>query len=85
MPSRAFNRLLLLITLCFAAGCTNLAVVEECVSEDWYERGYTDAADGHSTRQFLAHHNRCTQHGVTPHRTDYLSGWVAGRGLSNPS
>ncbi len=76
---------LLLSACCLAAGCSNQAIVAQCVSEDWYERGYSDAADGLDTGTFLAYHNRCTQHGITPHRTDYLSGWVAGRGLANSS
>jgi hypothetical protein len=76
---------LMLILGSLASGCSSPALVEACMQEDWYERGYLDATDGLSTRQFLSHQNRCSRHGITPHRTDYLSGWVAGRGLEDPS
>jgi hypothetical protein len=76
-------RLFLAITaICLATGCANQAVVERCLSEDWYAVGYQDAKRGHGTQQLLAHQNVCTQHGITPHRSSYLDGWLAGRGLT---
>ena len=76
---------LISLLVCLVAGCSSPALVEACIEENWYERGYLDAADGLSTRQFLSHQNRCSRHGITPHRTEYLSGWVAGRGLGDSS
>ena len=74
-----------LLMALFLGGCANQTFVAQCISEDWYERGFSDATEGLSTQQFLAYHNRCAQHGVTPHRTDYLSGWSAGRNATDPS
>ena len=53
--------------------------MEQCIGQDWYSLGYTDASNGLGTQQFLAYHNSCALHGITPHRTHYLSGWVDGR------
>ena len=71
--------------MCLATGCANQAVVQQCLAEDWYERGYTDATKGLSTHQFLNYHYTCAPRGVTPHRSDYLSGWVAGRDRADPT
>lgn len=64
-------------------GCAGLPV-EQCAAQNWYERGYTDAATGESTGRFLVYQNGCTLHGITPGRTSYLAGWTDGRAATTP-
>jgi len=78
------NSLLAIPLLIGTGGCSGMPV-ERCASQDWYAQGYQDAANGLSTEQFLTYHNSCALHGITPHRTRYLSGWVDGREISSRS
>ena len=61
-----------------SSGCSSLPA-EQCRGQDWYQRGYDDAAAGQSTRQFLVYQSGCAQRGITPGRTSYLAGWVDGQ------
>lgn len=81
--ARQFALLLAVLSIC--TGCVTQEMLSQCVSQDWYKRGFDDASAGYDTSQFLSHHNRCAPHGITPHRTDYLAGWTAGRERPNPS
>ena len=77
---RIANRhiLLILTALIACSGCVSQEQLSQCVSQDWYQRGFDDANAGYGTSQFMSYHNRCAPHGITPHRTNYLAGWVAG-------
>jgi hypothetical protein len=75
---RAVYAISIVSGICLLGGCVNHAALAQCRAENWYERGYQDGSDGLGSRQFLAYHELCTRVGITPHRTDYLTGWAAG-------
>jgi len=84
VPLRSFPEKLLICCIILAASGCAAVPVEQCVGQNWYERGYADASAGESTGQFLVYQSDCTRHGITPGRTSYLAGWVEGRAATTP-
>ncbi|MCB1683430.1 MAG: DUF2799 domain-containing protein [Pseudomonadales bacterium] len=84
MSLRAFPQTLLICCAIPAVSGCAAVPVEQCAGQNWYQRGYADAAAGASTGRFLDYHNGCTLHGITPGRTSYLAGWTDARAAATP-
>ena len=68
--------LLFLITLSLS-GCATMNK-EECLNANWFEIGREDGSEGKSLKHLSRHAEACSEHGVSPKRSDYKKGRMEG-------
>ncbi|WP_319558315.1 DUF2799 domain-containing protein [Thiomicrorhabdus sp.] len=72
IPAMAF-----LLGASILSGCATLSE-EECRVANWYEVGYSDAANGYSSQRIADHREACAPVGVRVDFNAYLSGYQQG-------
>ena len=60
------------LALCLQ-GCASLSE-RECRGQDWYKIGFDDGYDGSASTRLAAHHDACTEYGITPDAGQYEAG-----------
>ncbi len=62
------------------SGCAGKPSMSEhqCAVGDWETVGYRDGVNGKRSTALLMHQDACMEHGVSPDRTSYMSGWDQG-------
>lgn len=70
---KALFTLVVLVT----ASCATLNK-EECQTSNWQDVGFKDGSQGESTTHFAKHAKACSEHGITPNRELYDTGYREG-------
>lgn len=69
----------LVLGLLLLSGCATLSK-DQCKTVEWSQQGERDAYGGYAKERIEEHTKACAEHGITPDRTSYVSGFERGLG-----